>query len=425
MDEIIQAAQRSPYTPGKMILGEGLYHDMNTRKTGQNNHIIFFAKSGGGKTRHGIKPNLLQANGSYLILDTKGLLYDEIGPCLESLGYKVEKVDFSQMDSTVGYNPLHFIREGEDGEQDILDMCDTICPVEDFRQPFWDKVAATHLSADTAGVIESQPEEKRTLREVCELANEMSGDLAKNLFEKLEQENPNSFAVAQYHKAKALVNATEAYASVVGIIGEKTASLTCSKALKLYNMQPQVDFSELGHVKTALFVTVSDVRFGLKRLTDLFVAQAFNGVIDEADRNCGGWLPVPVTFVLDDFANLNIPHFPELISVMRSRNVQCILSCQSISQLRERYGYDGAETILGNCSNQVVMSFVTPGMANYYAPMAGKTATTLLHTPLNMEWVFTEGKGRMVPRYELTEHPLYPQIKALDQRPAMGPAQRS
>lgn len=49
-------------------------------ETGLNNNVLVLGCSGGGKTRNHLKPNLMQCQGSYVVLDAKGSLYYEMGP---------------------------------------------------------------------------------------------------------------------------------------------------------------------------------------------------------------------------------------------------------------------------------------------------------------------------------------------------------
>lgn len=85
-----------------------------------------------GKTRNHLKPNLMQCQGSYIVLDTKGILYNEMGAYLALQGYKVDQLDFTTMGGTCGYDPLHQVRieNGKPNQQDIIAIASAICPKE-------------------------------------------------------------------------------------------------------------------------------------------------------------------------------------------------------------------------------------------------------------------------------------------------------
>ena len=146
------------HTPVPAILAQDYTLSCNTRQTGLNNNMLVIGPSGAGKTRNVLKPNLLQMNASYIVLDTKGTLCREVGPVLAAHGYRVGRLNFADLDDTAplpegveqcGYNPLNHIRRSRDGmpnQQDIISVAKAICPIEDQSQPFWDHAAANLLS---------------------------------------------------------------------------------------------------------------------------------------------------------------------------------------------------------------------------------------------------------------------------------------
>lgn len=133
----------------------------NTWRTGLNNNLLVLGPSGAGKTCFVLKPNLLQLGASYIVLDTKGTLDEEVEPVLAAHGYEVWSLDFAHdMAGTVGYDPLRHIWRGEDAEghaaandQDVLAVASAICPIENRDDPFWDRMASQVLAClpDTCG----------------------------------------------------------------------------------------------------------------------------------------------------------------------------------------------------------------------------------------------------------------------------------
>lgn len=150
----------------------------------------------------------------------------------------------------------------------------------------------------------------------------------------------------------------------------------------------------------------------------MFIRQAFCALCDSADHDYPNHrLPVPVRFVLDDFANLNLPHIDDVLAVIRSREISCTIICQTISQLEARYGTPAANSIIGNCDAQLVLAFQDERTAQYFATRANKPASALLETPAGMWWVFVRGqRGRMEQAYRLEDHPRYPELVACLER---------
>ena len=76
------------------ILARDVMQSNNTHKTGINNNDLIIGPSGAGKTRGYVIPNILQANESMIIADTKGDLAKAFRGYLEDKGYKVFVLDF-------------------------------------------------------------------------------------------------------------------------------------------------------------------------------------------------------------------------------------------------------------------------------------------------------------------------------------------
>lgn len=132
-------------TDNGRILAQGITLSNNTWVTGLNNNDLIIGPSGAGKTRGYVIPNLMQANDSYVVADTKGSLYHEVGPLLKSKGYDVRLVDFKNTENTCGYNPFDYIQFDEKRgcyrEQDILSVSKVLAPCQNQHEVFWDKAA--------------------------------------------------------------------------------------------------------------------------------------------------------------------------------------------------------------------------------------------------------------------------------------------
>lgn len=407
------------------ILAAGHELSCDTRATGLNNNLLVLGSSGSGKTRHVLKPNLLQMGSSFLVLDTKGQLHREVGPLLARHGYDVQSVNFADLASygqggraekdATGYNPLAHVRRdpatGRPNQQDIISVSKALCPVEDTVQPFWDLAAANYLSCCVAYVLEELPREEQNLRSVVRLVEELQTGRTERLMRELAESDPESYALAIWRRTSVTQGAEKMNSSILGILAEKVMCLSFDTAFELYERPRQVDFARMGHERVALFATVSDVDHSLDPLTSLFVTQAIWGLLREADRCPEGRLPVPVRLMLDDFSNLNVPGFADIISVLRSREIWCTLLLQTVSQLSHRYGDAAASTIVGNCDEQLVLAFQDAATASAFADRANRLPSSLLATPTDRAWLFVRGRvGEEVRRFDLADHPLYEEM---------------
>ncbi len=410
--------ERAAYA-GELILTSERAASMDSWATGLNNNLLVLGSSGSGKTRNVVVPNLLQCAGSYVVLDSKGRLHRELGPYLFENGYDVDCLDFTTMGGTLGYDPLHHVRwrRGRPLGQDIVAIASALFPREDMGQdPFWASAAASYLASYIAYVFEAMPDWAWNMASVVSVFERACGGEAPDMFAELARQDPESYAVALFRRARTTSRAEKMHASIMGIIAANIFPLTFDGALTSFRRKEQVDFRVLGHERRALFVTMDDMDKSLAPLTSLFVRQAFQSLCAHADAACeGGRLPVPVRFVLDDFANLTLPGIDDVLAVIRSREVSCTLICQTVSQLEARYGEAGANSIIGNCDRQLVLGFQDERTARYFSLRANRTPSALLETPAGNWWYFERGqRGVCEPAYVLERHPAYKMALAAD-----------
>ena len=397
---------------GELILTSMRSESMDSWATGLNNNVLVLGCSGSGKTRNFLKPNLLQCEGSYVVLDSKGRLFREMGPCLSVHGYTVDCLDFTTMEGTIGYDPLHHVRwrNGRPLAQDIISIASALFPRSEMGDdPFWAGAAANYVASYIAYVFEALPDCEWNMASVVSVYEQACEGNAEALFSDLSRQDPESYAVSLYRRAKSTARAEKMHFSIMGIIAANLMPFTFDGALASFRKVDQIDFCDLGRERRVLFVTMDDMDRSLAPLTSLFIRQAFSSLCDFADAKCeGGRLPVPVRFMLDDFANLTLPDFDDVLSVIRSREISCTIICQTVSQLEARYNQAIANSIIGNCDRHLVLGFQDERTARYFSLRANKTATTLLETPADNWWLFERGhRGVCEPGYKIEEHPGY------------------
>ena len=411
------------HAPAPAILAQDHTLSCNTRQTGLNNNMLVIGPSGAGKTRNVLKPNLLQMNASYIVLDTKETLCREVSPVLAAHGYRVGRLNFADLDDIAplpegveqcGYNPLSHIRRGRDGmpnQQDTISVAKAICPIEDQSQPFWDHAAANLLSCLIAYVCEQLPIEEQTFSSVIDLCEHLQDRATARIFDDLQTTDPTSYALSLWRRYPPTITAEKMHASIMGILAEKVMCLGFEGARRLYTDANQIDFAAMGRERRALFITVSDLDRSLDPLTNLFVTQAFAGLIRHADAQPDGRLAIPVRFMLDDFANLQMPQIDNVLSIIRSREIWATLLLQSTNQLDALYGEARARSIMGNCDTHLVLAFQDPESARVFSDRADALPSTLMATPIDRSWLFVRGRTpEQVERFRLEDHPLYAEL---------------
>ena len=399
------------------ILAQDQFISNNTWITGINNNDLIIGPSGAGKTRGYVMPNLLQCSESMVVADTKGMLYREMGASLERRGYRVLLLDFTDLMDSCGYNPLAYIRRdprtGRYSEQDIMTLSACLVPIESEREPFWEQSARMYLASMTAYVLECLPEEEHTLEYVMHLFREAASPNFGKLFQELGTGDPDSFAYRMYKTYEANKQSERTHASILAFVAEKLNVLSFDGPIRIYSLPDQVDFRALGRERTAVFLTISDTDRSMDRLANLFYTQALHILCDSADNDYPDHqLPVPVRFILDDFAtNAVIPDFDRIISVIRSREISVSVIIQSITQLCALYGDARSKTIINNCDNCLYLGGQDVETAQYIGVKANRTAHSILELPLDSAYLFTRGQRcKVVRKFDLTAHPRYREL---------------
>jgi type IV secretion system protein VirD4 len=323
-------------------------------KYARNKNVLIVGGSGSGKTRFFLKPNLMQLHSSYCVTDPKGTILVECGRLLQKNGYEIKVLNTIDFQKSMHYNPFAYIRS----EKDILKLVTALIANTKSDQkggdPFWEK-AETLLYCSLIGYIHFEAaEEEKNMNSLVEMINSMEvreeDETYKNavdyLFEELEKESPQHFAVRQYAKYKLAAGKTAK--SILISCGARLATFDIKEVRDLMSYD-EMALDTIGDKKTALFIIISDTDDSFSFIAALMYSQLFNLLCDKADNEYVGRLPVHVRFLLDEFANIGqIPKCDKLIATIRSREISACVILQAQSQLKSIYK-DNAETIIGNC----------------------------------------------------------------------------
>ena len=224
-----------PVFQNNVILTKTESLTMNSRpkdpKTARNKNVLVIGGSGSGKTRFWLKPNLMQMHSSYVVTDPKGTILIECGKMLQrgapKLGkdgkpmkdkhgkviyepYRIKVLNTINFKKSMHYNPFAYIHS----EKDILKLVTTLIANTKGEgkagDDFWVK-AETLLYCALIGYIHYEaPVEEQNFSTLIEFINAMEvredDEEFKNpvdlMFDALEAEKPNHFAVRQYKKYK-------------------------------------------------------------------------------------------------------------------------------------------------------------------------------------------------------------------------------
>ena len=381
-----------PIFENNIILTETERLTMNSRpkapQYARNKNVIVIGGSGSGKTRFYVKPNLMQMTDhvSYVVTDPKGTIIVECGKMLVNGGYRIKVLNTINFKKSMHYNPFHYIRS----EKDILKLVNTIIANtkgegEKSTEDFWIKAERLLYSALIGYIWYEAPEEEQNFSTLLEFINasetreddEEFKNAVDELFEELEAENPEHFAVRQYRKYKLAAGKTAK--SILISCGARLAPFDIQELREIMSYD-EMELDMIGDQKTAMFVIISDTDDTFNFVVAIIYTQLFNLLCDKADDEHGGRLPYHVRLLLDEFSNIGqIPKFDKLIATIRSREISASIILQSQSQLKTIYK-DAAETITGNCDTVLFLGGKESSTLKEISETLGKETIDLYNT---------------------------------------------
>ena len=339
--------RQNPPTENKLMT-QAVRIGLNGKKHRRNLNTLVCGGSGAGKTRFYCKPNLMQANTSFVILDPKGEIVRDVGNLLEKKGYEIRVLDLISMEKSHCYNPFVYLHSDNDVQRLVTNLFKSTTPRGSQSQdPFWEMLQAAAIDNE---------EDPRPSPLDC-------------LFADLELDRPDHIALKYYRSyhtgsAKTL----------------KTIQITLAARLEKFNLESlaaltctdELDLASMGEKKVALFAIIPDNDSSFNFLVSILYTQLFQQLFFSADHIHGGALPIPVHFLMDEFANVSLPDdFDKILSVMRSRGVFVSIILQNLAQLKALFEKQW-ESIVGNCDEFLYLGGNEQSTHKYVSELLGK-----------------------------------------------------
>ena len=375
--EINKKYHQAPEENNK-LLTQNVSIGYNAKLHRRNFNTLVVGGSGAGKTRFYAKPNIMQANTSFVVLDPKGEILRDTGGLLKSKGYEVRVLDLINMERSDRYNPFKYIESDNDVQRLVTNLFKSTTPKgSQSNDPFWDTAASMLLLSLIFYLKYEAPPEEQNFPMVMELLragdideeNEAAGSALDDLFAILEAENPAHIAL-KYYKAYRSGSAKTL----------KSIQITLAARLEKFNLESlatltstdELDLQSLGEKKVALFAIIPDNDTSFNFLVSILYTQLFQQLFFVADHKYGGALPVHVHFLMDEFANVSLPDdFDKILSVMRSRGVSVSIILQNLAQLKALFEKHW-ESIVGNCDEFVYLGGNEQSTHKYVSELLGK-----------------------------------------------------
>ena len=366
-----------PYSNNR-ILTQNVSIGLNGMKHRRNLNTLVIGGSGSGKTRFYCKPNIMQANTSFVVLDPKGEILRDTGNLLKKKGYDIRILDLINMEKSHCYNPFVYLRDDNDVQKLVTNLFKATTPKGSTSQdPFWDTAAQMLLLALIFYLKYEAPENEQNFEMVMEMLRLGSVDESDSnvqspldmLFADLEMRHPDHIALKYYRDYHSGAAKTL-----------KSIQITLAARLEKFNLESvasltrndELDLGTIGERKTALFALIPDNDTSFNFLVSVLYTQLFQQLFYAADHKYTGQLPVSVHFVMDEFANVSLPDdFDKILSVMRSRNVTVSIILQNLAQLKTLFEKQW-ESIVGNCDELLYLGGNEQSTHKYVSELMGK-----------------------------------------------------
>lgn len=375
---VLNKKYRAKDPSANKLLTQNVRIGLDGKQHRRNLNILCIGGSGAGKTRFFCKPNAMQCNTSFVVLDPKGEILRDIGGLLTAKGYEVRILDLINMEKSHCYNPFVYLNGDNDVQRLVTNLFKSTTPKGSQSQdPFWDTAASMLLLALVFYLKYEAPPDERNFPMVMELlrAGEVHEDddsyvsPLDELFDRLELDNPEHIALKYYRdyhsgSAKTL----------------KSIQITLAARLEKFNLESlasltatdELDLQSLGEKKIALFALIPDNDTSFNFLVSILYTQLFQQLFYLADHKYGGSLPVHCHFIMDEFANVSLPDdFDKILSVMRSRGVSVSIILQNLAQLKALFEKQW-ESIVGNCDEFLYLGGNEQSTHKYVSELLGK-----------------------------------------------------
>jgi type IV secretion system protein VirD4 len=364
--------------PDNILLSQNVRIGLDGRKHRRNLNVMVVGGSGSGKTRFYAKPNVMQCNTSFVVLDPKGEILRDTGHLLKQQGYGLRILDLIHTERSHSYNPFTYLRDDKDVLKLVGNIVRNTTPKgAQSNDPFWERAETALMEALILYLVHEAPPFEQNFPMVMEMIgaadvreeDEEYASVLDELFERLEMRDPENLAVKQYNIFKLAAGKTA-----------KSILISLGVRLEKFNL-PQIagvvcndemDLPSLGEKKVALFALTPDNDSSLNFIIGMLYTQLFQELYYRADHVHGGQLPVHVHCVMDEFANVALPdEFDKILSTMRSREISVSIILQNLAQLKALFEKQW-ESIVGNCDEFVYLGGNEQSTHEYISKLLGK-----------------------------------------------------
>ncbi|HEM2795052.1 TPA: type IV secretory system conjugative DNA transfer family protein [Streptococcus suis] len=409
-DIILSATERLTLTENKPL------------RYDRNKNTICFGGSGSGKTFRFVKPNIIQAACSYVVVDPKDHLAEKTGKFFLDQGYQIKIFDLVNMRNCHGFNPFRYVDTENDLNRILTTYFNNTKGTGTKSDPFWDESTMILVRAIASYLVDfyrpprTPAEQERFIRLNSSEQEKQLNEERKKLEKDRERGYYPSFteigrlikllSKEEGQKRSVLEIMFDKYASVYGTENftmrnwldfqnykDKTLDSVIAVAtakFATFNIQSVIDITEKdsldiltwGTKKTIVYLVIPDNDKTFSFLAALFYSTVFNMLTRQADTVYKGKLPIHVRFEMDECANTGIiTDFEVLMATVRSRNISLVPIFQDLPQLQGLYKEKEAwKTIIGNCDTLLYLGGNEKETFKFMSELTGKQTIDVVST---------------------------------------------
>ncbi|MBP3792828.1 MAG: type IV secretory system conjugative DNA transfer family protein [Ruminococcus sp.] len=259
--------------------------------------------------------------------------------------------------------------------EDLNDLISVICPVENDKDPVWEKGARSIIMATCLAMLEDSEDPRLGMtKEKFNFFNiNKALTNSENEFQALKDyfKGRNKLSQAYTLSRQVLSAADTTLSSYMSITFDKL-NMFNDRGLCGLTSATDVDAASFADRPTALFLKIPDEKDTRHGLAAVFVLCMYKALIKVASAREDLSLPRNVYFILDEFGNMpRIEKFDKMITVGRSRKIWFNMVVQSYSQLSNVYGNEVADIVKSNCGMKMFIGSNDIGTCEEFSKLCG------------------------------------------------------
>ena len=304
-------------------------------------NFLVVGGTGSGKTAQVAIPNLLEFDGvSLLVNDVDGQIYKETHEAMKKKGYDVKVLNLANPSRTETFNPFDSLDvDSFDGTKQVVECLLRATGHDDKSKPqdhFWIDGAKMILELSLFHLINYSKQENGdsvTLKDLYHFVNGLTPT-------KIDELKMSPFPIVS-ELARSLGSSENALRDRIAHATSALAYIA-SDCVQAVSSSSSISFDEIGRKKTVVFVNVGSTQLKNYRfILSLFYTRFFSFCCQSSKNRS-----LPIFLMMDEFGHIPIPDFEVIITTLRKHRVGICAMVQSISQLKNLYGDEGAKTML-------------------------------------------------------------------------------